>query len=63
MLNGFKKRATTAIKENSLLTSAAHAVPLLYGFRHLLSDADAVSVEPLVAVVTTTGKEKKRPTS
>lgn len=48
------------MKEHSLLTSAAHAVPLLYGFCHLLSDVDAVSVEPLVAVVATTGRELKK---
>lgn len=39
------------------ITSASHAVPLPNGLGHLLSHTDAVTVEPLVAVITATGSQ------
>lgn len=39
------------------LTSAIPAVPFPDGLGHLLSDPDAVPMEPLVAVVTSTARD------
>ena len=45
-------------KGSSLLTPAAHAVPLPDALSHLLRHVYAVAVEPLVTLVTATGGHK-----
>lgn len=50
------------IKKEEKITSASHAVPFPDCLRHLLSDVNAVAMEPLIAVIaaTVSGRSKSR---
>lgn len=40
------------------ITSASHAVPLPDCICHLLCDANTMAMEPLIAIITATAKER-----